>query len=328
MHEIYASLAGLEKFVGAEKILLAGKSKTDVNSLADVIRYLAFTRSTSRDRSRKDGEWAATLPPTVADRSAMNQAFFAPRMSTDCVNEVSNIFRTQAKNVVRISRDVQFRNPTRIIKLITTGLVVDNGRVVSVFPGFVVPSRVVTQFAKAQVSTTSCGTVTGTYNVTKAEYLDLGSRGPFIVLTVPELKLQGKAPVFDFGKLTSDYDDRTLNRFMIAGYIRDTNLVFATREQLRTSNSDTINNHEQHFINARAVAKYDDEITDDSQNRFYLSAPFGAGLTGSPIYDRFGDVIGFVENGTYIGDNLSLAVGISASGLKSSPLVQPRPATK
>jgi len=315
MHEIYASLVGLEDFVGKEKILLSGGAETDVNSLADILRYLAFTKSTSRDKRNRDGDWTKGLPTQGAGRKEINQNFFKSRIGTDCGQNLLG----DAKNVVRITRP--FTNRKKVTsKLITSGLIVADDFVISIAAGSVDPKRL-EPFAQAEVSVVSCDKVSEPLKVTAVEYLDSKAGTPFIRLTVPGLKRRDPAPRFNFDGLSVD------RSIVAAGHIRNTDLIFATRQELNDSDTSIVTNNVTHLLEGRVVAPYYDDFAEDRERRFYLNTLFGAGLTGAPIFDRYrtGVVIGFVENGTYVGENLSIGVGLSITSLKQNALLAPKP---
>jgi hypothetical protein len=315
MHEIYASLAGLEDFVGKEKVSFSEGSETDIDSLADIIRYLAFTKSASRDKRDRVGDWTKGLPKDGAGPKEVNQNFFQQMILTDSDKKYPGLRAEvidNAKNIVRISRLVPRRKT--IITLITSGFILKDDVVISVAAGPVDP-KTLEPFAKAEVSTVSSDGTGQTLTVAKAEYLDPKAGTPFIRLTVPGLKRSGGKPSFDFDGLSEDQGA------VIAGYIRDTNLIFASRKELNDSDTSVMNNNVTHLIKGRVAVPYYDDFADDRERRFHLNTPFAAGLTGAPIFSRSGTVNGFVESGAYIGKNLSLGVGLSITTLKQNELL-------
>jgi hypothetical protein len=200
-------------------------------------------------------------------------------------------------------------------------LIVSDDVIVSIAAGPVDPKRL-EPFAQAEVSVVSCRGVSETFKATAAEYLDPKAGTPFIRLTVPGVKRPDPAPSFDFDGLSADVDAD--NDIVVAGHIRNTDLIFATRKELRDSDTSIVNNNVTHLLEGRVVATYYDDFAEDRERRFYLNTPFGAGLTGAPIFGRYGSSVkGFVENGTYVGRNLSLGVGLSITSLKQNALLGP-----
>ena len=322
MHEIYASLAGLERFIGDDKIMLSERSETTVDSLADIIRYLAFTKGISQDQTGDGQAWTKYLPDKIVGKAQINSLFFKSAIHTDCDTDIDNNALKAAKRVVRIKRTIPLRRTNRTVDLITTGVIVDKNHILSVLPGGT-DIRGLATFANADVALVACNQPSASFKVEKAESAGPSDSSPFVILTTPDLPTRDDPLAFVFNGLATDFDQQFFDDFTIAGHIRNTDLIFATRKELRDSDTGVVNNDSVHLIRARSVAIYNDEFADDRERRFYLSAPFGAGLTGAPIVNDFGNIIGLVEGGTFLGQNLSLAIGISASSLKRNPLFAP-----
>jgi len=312
--EVYASLPGFEKFIGAETIKLGAQADANIDSVADLIRYFAVTRAVAGDRLKK--EWIKYLPTSTTSRELINKTYFGTQISTreNPDKGIDDDILTATQNIVRITRIVTNRRTNATRQIHTTGLIVNDDLVLTVVPGIQTENQINRYFVSTTVQFFGEGGLGKTFSVRSASFALPEGKSPFVVLSVPGLKRKIENPEREFnGPRTG----RNLSGFVVAGFIRNTSLTFADRVAVRQSDTSLSDNDTIHFLSGKFVADYDSDYIEDGARRVYLSAPFSPGLTGSPIYDEFGRLVSFVEAGFAIGKNLSLTIAVSIAPLKS-----------
>lgn len=212
-------------------------------------------------------------------------------------------------NIVRISRKSTNTRTKAVRTFMSTGLIIDDDLVLTVYPGSQDPGKLSLYFADTTVSSVQCGNVQNPSTVKSAAFATAVGKSPYVILNVPGLKRQAANPERDFdGPDVSDGGSQIL----VVGHIRDTTLTFADISAIRASDTSHTDNQFIHLLSGKTVANYDydSDLYDDSERR---------GLAGSPIFDDSGDLVGFVESSARVGKNLSIAIGVSIESLKNVP---------
>jgi hypothetical protein len=314
--DTYASISGLEKFVGSEPVKLTEQIQTNVDSVADLIRYFVVARVVANYDSDRD--WLKGLPATAMSREIINAAYFKSRISTDSQPNPGigkNVLKANV-DIVRIFRTLTDARTGNKRQVITTGLLFADGQVLTIYSASQDNERLRRFFANALVRPTQSGGDGKLFEVQSASFAVPVGESPYVILSVPDLKRQADLPPRDFrGFDTSLF----FSGITVAGNIRDTALTFAGQEAVRRSDTEHTDNDRVHLLSGTAVAEYARDFTEDKARRVYLSVPFSPGLLGSPIYDESAKLVGFVEGGFPIGKNLLLAIGVSIAPLKNYP---------
>jgi hypothetical protein len=314
--ESYAALSGLEKYFGSEQIKLNDRVETTIDATADLVRYFAITRKTAGDDTSRD--WLDKMSPPVVTREAVNQAYFKPFISTDCAPDesIAEDILKGLPNVVRITRTYKDRRSDEMRQSLTTGLVIDDGLVLTVFSGTQDKERLSSYFAGATVKPIQCGKTGDALPVTFAAFAAAFNKSPFVLLTVPNLKRPVDNPTRDFSGFDND------SGVVVAGYPRDATSMFAVRHVPAQGESLT---DKIYFLTGTSIANYQSDFAEDTERRVYLDVPYATGMIGSPIYSDDGQLIGFVEIGLNVGKNLSITIGVPIGTLKNHPSLVNKP---
>jgi hypothetical protein len=305
---IYASLNLLAPYVNSEMVDIGDGAETPIESLGDVLTLFSLMENSSRDRDEPPVDWSR-LKDLDRTRTSVNRAYFAPSMFTDCgaPTDLPPRLRSSIKNVVRIipaRKGDEKRVQPAFIAL--SGLIYEDNAILTTFfnPGFSGSSRLDEIFVGAEVKVLHCGETVASQKVAKAGYLDTGRNLPFVRLEVPGLKLQEQAPTFS-------YDDTEFADCVLAGHVRDTNLLFAERRKVSLLDKGEINNEVTQIWKGKALQTYG-----YSGWRRLIGVPFANGLRGSPVFNRQGEVVAMVDAGRYLGKNLGLPVATSVAPLE------------
>lgn len=305
---IYASLSGFEQYFPSESIKLKEGSELSMDSLADLIRYFAITRkSIGGPASRK---WLDTLSPAISTRADVNKAYFARFISTDCQPNTGideQIIKSKS-NIVQISRS-QFTKETRAIG--STGLIIDNDVVLTVYSGFQSDARLSRYFKDATVRRSQCNTAGDALPVSSAAFAVAAKKSPFVLLTVPGVKLEAQNSDQDFSGF------ETAIPVYVAGHMTDRSLLFSPASS--SNGSASREGPSIFFLSGQAVANYRSDRFEDTERRVFFDIPYAPGLVGSPIYDITGDMVGMVEGQFSAGRDLELVVGVPLTSLRGAP---------
>ena len=318
----YASLSGFEKYFYGEIVKLDDAIEAQINSVADLIRYFAITGKSASDGSSV--EWLKRITSPAATREQVNRAFFDETISTDCSpnKDIDKEILKGTSNIVRIERGYTDRRTHEKRLSISTGLLIENGVVLTVFSGPQTDERLKYAFAETAVRFIGCKHVGDGFAVTSAAFAVTAGKSPFVLLTVPNLKQQGENPKRDFSGLDIN------SSVVVAGQIRDRSLMFAGRNAASPNDPANPQDAAIYFLSGQTVATFQSDFAEDSENRVYLDVPFTAGLYGAPIYDDEGTLVGFVESQLPVGKSLSLAVGVPISSLKNLPALTNKSVSK
>jgi hypothetical protein len=313
---IYTTLSEFRIFIGSETVKFGERTEIAVNALADLIHYFSVTQTTARDNINHD--WLKSLGTAEATGQAVNSAYFKQFIKTDCQpdDDLQKEIKAAMPNIVRINRK-STNTRTKVVRtLMSTGLIIDDDLILTVYPGPQDPGKLSQYFADTTVSSVQCGNVQNPSTVKSAAFATVVGKSPYVILNVPGLKRQAANPERDFdGPDVSGGGSQIL----VVGHIRDTTLTFADISAIRASDASHSDNQFMHLLSGKTVADYDSDYSDDSERRVSLSVPFSSGLTGSPIFDNSGDLVGFVESSARVGKNLSIAIGVSIESLKNVP---------
>lgn len=297
-----STLSGVEKFIGKETILIAGKTAT-VDSVSDLVRYFGILGNNVDE----DPEWYKRLPNSIAERRTADEAYFASRVSLDCKDG-----KAEYPNVVRII--VQRANEEGgTSPLVLSGIVLSDDTVLSIYLWRMYPDLQKDDVLKnVKIQTISCNKITGEFGIAAADLIT-GTKNfaAFVLLKVPGIKVSSPAPQFNFNIDCSQY---CLDSVTIVGFIGNRKSTYGSVPE-----PVVIDNNERFVIADASEIKTIPQSTYADGQRLLFDSPYSLGMIGGPIYYN-GQIVGMVLGGIPVkrGSSLRLTDGVLVSSLKST----------
>lgn len=308
-YNIYVSLSDLIGFVSDDTILLNQQTTVKVDDVSELIKYFAITRPDVTDDPGSRAAWLDQLPPSVTGRQSINQAYFKQFIG-NCNRSIGPPVDVgnKAPNIVQISTTI---NPHAPRTIITTGLIIEDGKVLTLFPGRQGSDKPNEWFKSSTVRLLECGHPEAPVKVKSATIASNVGKSPYAILSVPQLKRRADNPDVDFDGLANGIEG---SEVYIVGNISDTAQMFSGRPP-SANDHPNLSDEMIYFISGKVISEESSLILNDERS-FLISAPFARGLTGAPIFDIEGQLIGFVNSGRAIGRNLLMVDGSSIYTLK------------
>lgn len=310
IQEMYTSLGGMEAFVGSQPVKLGDKISTYIDAVVDIVRFFSLVPNFARDR-RESARWPEELPSGLTGRQAVNHAYFGRNIKTEAESK-ARLRNVTTHNIVQITRLWRGR------RIAATGIVVADGKVLTVAYGMYGDRDALKSFFEGATTTLlESGKSSTPLKVEGVDFVDSKRGSPFVVLTVPSLKLAPGTWNFDFSGPSAGFP-----RAMAVGFVRNSKMFFADLSSVPPAEADASDNDERYVLQGSVLEKAEEFSHEDDEDRFYLGIPFSIGLAGSPVYDSSGDIVGFIERGRRIGGNLAISVAVSIASLEGSAILK------
>jgi len=304
--DIYVSLSDLRHLIGEEIIKLNEETEATFGSVGDLFGFFALVTGNKIESGKDATGWISSLKSPVTDSKVVNEAYFGPAIRSDCDPAASApaFFQNVKSNIVEISNGLNANG-------FWTGWIVEDEKVLTIttdlFMGTDSPAD---QFTNAMVRLVGCGNAATVMPISSATWASQKQGTPYVILTVPGLKRSAKPPKPAAEGL------RTGTTVFVAGVAAQPRNMFTNIPRSNRTSAAPANERVIQIISGAALAPYDHGSTWDDEKKFYLDTPFALGLSGSPIFDGKGELVGFVGFGFPVGDKLYLSVGTTITTLK------------